>query len=123
MFAKSPWLAAIAHGQTDQEVSLQDVVAAIEAFGARGHVDQEMSVQNLIYAVQEALDAKRQTELYLSEADLAKRWLISEKTLQRWRTLGQNIKYQKFGRHVRYLLTDVIEFEARAKYVSTSEKA
>ena len=41
---------------------------------------------------------------YLTETELAARWRISVKTLQRWRAMGSKPVFSKFFRSVRYPL-------------------
>lgn len=41
---------------------------------------------------------------YLTETELAARWQISVKTLQRWRAMGTKPVFSKFFRSVRYPL-------------------
>lgn len=50
----------------------------------------------------------------LSGRELAERWGLSTKTLDRWRNKGDGPPYLKFGSAVRYRMEDVIEFERRA---------
>lgn len=45
---------------------------------------------------------------YLFQAEVAERWQISERTLERWRWQGRPPKFLKFGSAVRY---DVAEIE------------
>jgi predicted site-specific integrase-resolvase len=59
----------------------------------------------------------------LTEADLASRWGMSPKTLQRWRTEGRGPHYLKLGKRVSYPLKAVIAFENFVRHVSTSQKA
>lgn len=61
-------------------------------------------------------------KLNFNEADLAERWGVSPKTLQRWRTEGRGPKYLKLSKRVIYPLEQIQAFEARALYASTSEK-
>jgi predicted DNA-binding transcriptional regulator AlpA len=49
--------------------------------------------------------------VWLSRKDLAKRLAIPEKTPAEWATKGTGPKYARFGRHVRYRLSDVIAWE------------
>ena len=58
----------------------------------------------------------------LNENELAQRWGISPKTLQRWRSEGRGPKYLKLSKRVSYPLETVIEFEANALHDSTSER-
>ena len=59
----------------------------------------------------------------LNENELAQRWGISPKTLQRWRSEGRGPKYLKLSKRVSYPLETVIEFEANALHDSTSERS
>ena len=62
---------------------------------------------------------------YLSEAELANRWGIAPKTLQRWRNLGTGPCFAKFSKRVGYPLEGqggVLEFEQGILYRSTSER-
>jgi hypothetical protein len=49
---------------------------------------------------------------HLNQIDLARRWRISERTLERWRWLRQGPAYLKIGGRVAYRLEDVEAFEA-----------
>jgi hypothetical protein len=43
--------------------------------------------------------------------ELAKRWRITARTLQRWRAAGSGPAYLRIGRRVVYRLSDVERFE------------
>ena len=47
---------------------------------------------------------------HLNQAQLARLWGLSPRTLERWRWLGKGPPYLRIGR-VRYRLSDVVEFE------------
>ncbi|MGE0805086.1 MAG: helix-turn-helix transcriptional regulator [Burkholderiaceae bacterium] len=49
----------------------------------------------------------------LSPRDLAARWGLSEKTLERWRSLGAGPSYIRLGGRVRYRRDDVLKHESR----------
>lgn len=57
---------------------------------------------------------------FLNPRELASRWHVSEKTLERWRAEGYGPSYVKLGRSVRYRLDDVWAHERRRSRVSTS---
>ena len=59
----------------------------------------------------------------LNENELAQRWGLSPKTLQRWRSEGRGPRYLKLSKRVSYPLESVIEFERGALHDSTSERA
>lgn len=50
---------------------------------------------------------------YLSQSQLADRWQMSPKTLERWRWLNQGLPYVKIGNRVLYRIEDVENFEAQ----------
>lgn len=47
----------------------------------------------------------------LTQAELARRWRLSERTLVRWRTLGKGPAWLKLNDRVRYRAEDVDAFE------------
>ena len=47
----------------------------------------------------------------LNEIELAARWGMSPKTLQRWRTLNAGPEYLKLGKKIMYPLADVEDYE------------
>lgn len=59
----------------------------------------------------------------LNENELAQRWGISPKTLQRWRSEGRGPRYLKLSKRVSYPLESVIDFERSALHESTSARA
>jgi hypothetical protein len=52
----------------------------------------------------------------LTQLDLARRWRISPRTLERWRWLRQGPAYLKLGAVITYRLQDVEAFEARQRH-------
>ena len=63
---------------------------------------------------------------FLSETELATRWGLSPKTLQRWRGLGTGPLFAKFSKKVSYPLEGqggILDWEQRILYRSTSERA
>lgn len=61
--------------------------------------------------------------LFLNEAQLASRWGMSTKTLQRWRMDGRGPRYLKLSKRVVYPIEDILDFEDRSAYLSTSTRA
>ncbi len=60
---------------------------------------------------------------HLNQVQLADRWCISPRTLERWRWLGQGPRYLKIGGRVVYRLDDVEAYEARQLRTSTASVA
>ena len=52
------------------------------------------------------------TVRHLNQIELAQRWRISPRTLERWRWLNQGPTYLKIGGRVLYRLEDIEAFEA-----------
>jgi hypothetical protein len=50
---------------------------------------------------------------HLTQIELAQRWRISPRTLERWRWLHEGPQYLKIGGRVVYRLEDVEAFEAK----------
>jgi hypothetical protein len=48
---------------------------------------------------------------HLTQTDLARRWRISPRTLERWRYLRFGPNYVKVGNRIVYLLADVEAYE------------
>jgi hypothetical protein len=49
---------------------------------------------------------------HLNQVQLARRWSLSPRTLERWRWLRQGPKYLKIGGRVVYRLDDIEAFES-----------
>jgi predicted site-specific integrase-resolvase len=52
-----------------------------------------------------------QQKTCLTQTDLARRWTISPRTLERWRWVGEGPVYMKIGGRVVYRLDDILAFE------------
>ncbi|MFM7009690.1 MAG: helix-turn-helix transcriptional regulator, partial [Betaproteobacteria bacterium] len=50
-------------------------------------------------------------KITLNENELATRWGISPKTLQRWRCEGRGPKYFKLSKRVSYPIDEILAFE------------
>jgi hypothetical protein len=61
------------------------------------------------------------SEVFLTEQQLAARHQRSVKTLRNARVIGGYIRFVRIGRHIRYRLSDVVEFEEANLLNSTSE--
>ena len=59
----------------------------------------------------------------LNEQELAQRWGMSHKTLQRWRNAGRGPKYLKLSKRVSYPIESIVEFERSSLHLSTAERA
>lgn len=51
------------------------------------------------------------TEPAFTETELALRWSVSMKTLQRWRSEGRGPPYIKLSKAVRYVVAEIIDYE------------
>jgi predicted DNA-binding transcriptional regulator AlpA len=52
-------------------------------------------------------------ERWLSRQELADRYGLPVKTLAQWASKGTGPRYARMGRHVRYRLSDVIDWETK----------
>ena len=60
---------------------------------------------------------------HLSSRELAARWSISRRTLDRWRWAGEGPPFLKLGGRVVYRLADIEAFEAASLHTRTDERA
>ncbi len=60
--------------------------------------------------------------MVFTEADLASRWGMSPKTLQRWRTEGRGPHYLKLGKRVTYTVNAIEAYENFVQHISTSQR-
>jgi predicted DNA-binding transcriptional regulator AlpA len=58
------------------------------------------------------MDANAQ-DRWLSRQELADRYGVPIKTTAEWASKGTGPRYAKFGKHVRYRLSDVIDWESK----------
>ncbi len=59
-----------------------------------------------------------EAERHLMQLDLARRWRLSTRTLERWRWLRYGPAYLRLGKVVVYRLEDVKAFEASQRQVA-----
>jgi hypothetical protein len=58
---------------------------------------------------------------HLTQGQLADRWQMSPRTLERWRWLGEGPRFLKLGGRVIYRLEDVEAYEAKQLRASTTD--
>lgn len=51
------------------------------------------------------------TDRWLTRVEVAERLQVPEKTLAQWASQRKGPPYRRFGRHTRYKLSDVIDWE------------
>lgn len=73
--------------------------------------------------VSETSQATPADEVFLTEGDLARRWIMSVKTLQANRLKGVGVRWVKFSHNVRYRMSDVLAYEQAHLRHSTSSDA
>lgn len=62
-------------------------------------------------------------KMMMNENELATRWNISPKTLQRWRSEGRGPRFMKMSKRVVYPIDEVFDFESQALRSATWEQA
>jgi len=60
-----------------------------------------------------AAPERRTPVVHFNQIELADRWRVSPKTLERWRWLGEGPRFVKIGGRVVYRLVDIEVFEAQ----------
>lgn len=60
--------------------------------------------------------------VYITQEQLAKRWQVSPRTLERQRWLGTGPRYYKMSNLVRYLSTDILEYERKNLVIPMSRE-
>lgn len=63
-----------------------------------------------------------QTRTCLNQTELAARWSISARTLERWRWTGEGPAFLKIGGRVVYRLEDVLAYEQARHRRSTADR-
>lgn len=58
---------------------------------------------------------------FLSQEELAKRWNLSHRTLERWRWIGNGPSHFKAGGKVRYRLDDILAFEQERTFENMND--
>jgi hypothetical protein len=57
---------------------------------------------------------------HLDQDQLAERWNVSPRTLERWRWLGRGPVYLKLGARVSYPLEQIEDYEAKHLHANTT---
>lgn len=60
---------------------------------------------------------------HLNQVDLARRWNLSPRTLERWRWLRQGPRYLKIGGRIVYRLDDIEVYEAAQVHAPNANPA
>ena len=63
------------------------------------------------------------SKMMMNETELAERWNIGPKTLQRWRSEGRGPRFMKMSKRVVYPIDEIFDFESKALRASTWEQA
>ena len=56
---------------------------------------------------------------HLNQAEVAQRWSVSHRTLERWRWIGQGPRFLKIGGRVIYRMEDIEAYETEQLRTST----
>lgn len=58
---------------------------------------------------------------FLTSSELAHRWRLTPKTLDKWRCAGKSPPYEKIGSRILYKMDEIEEFERNALRYHTSQ--
>lgn len=61
------------------------------------------------------------TKIHITQNELARRWAISPRTLERWRWIGGGPRFIKVGGRVLYSLAEIEAYELRQTRSSTAD--
>ncbi len=65
-----------------------------------------------------------QEKICFTQKELARRWTLSHRTLERWRWAGEGPAYMKIGGRIVYRLDDILAFEKeRLRVIADSASA
>src|SRR5690606_36287788 len=93
-------------------------------FGAPDSITLIVFSGHAFVVSQSAVHDRKETEMketHLNQLELAVRWRISHRTLERWRWTGEGPKFLKVGGRVVYRLSDIEEYERSIIRSSTSD--
>ena len=65
------------------------------------------------------MEATKVDAICINQMELAARWRISHRTLERWRWTGEGPRFVKLGGRVVYRLSDIEEYEQAMIRTST----
>ncbi len=54
---------------------------------------------------------------HISEKELATRWSLSHRTLQKWRKKGFELPYIQIGKVIRYPISEIENYETKNIYI------
>jgi predicted DNA-binding transcriptional regulator AlpA len=77
-------------------------------------------MQDDVDAATYRLDVHAKHARHLNQIELARRWSLSPRTLERWRWLKQGPRYIKLGSRVVYCRSDIEAFEASQARTATA---
>jgi hypothetical protein len=78
-------------------------------------------VRTLQRVIATLLEHLGMTTRHLTQAELARRWGISPRSLEKWRWLGRGPRFLKIGSRCAYRVEDVEAYEAERLRVSTAK--
>jgi hypothetical protein len=74
--------------------------------------DTAVQATTIRRAIADGTEVVSASNIHLDQVELARRWKLSPRTLERWRWLGQPPRFLKIGGRVVYRLEDIEGFEA-----------
>ncbi|WP_235526960.1 helix-turn-helix transcriptional regulator [Sphingopyxis sp. 113P3] len=107
-----------------QKFSVQNKAAQRPVFGAPASITLIVFSGHAFVVSHSNLAGRKDTKMKatcMNQLELAVRWGISHRTLERWRWTGEGPKFLKVGGRVVYRLSDVEEYEQSIVRSSTSD--
>ncbi len=113
----------VSESSPPQKFSVQNKEAKRPLFGAPDSIALIELPAHAFVVSQSNGPERKETEMkavHMNQMELAARWRISPRTLERWRWIGDGPRFVKLGGRVVYRLCDIEEYEQAMIRSSTS---
>lgn len=117
-------LVFVGESSPSRNFSVQDKVQQNPGFVAPGSIALIVFSAHAFVVSQSNGPERKEVEMkavHMNQMELAERWRISPRTLERWRWIGDGPRFVKLGGRVVYRLCDIEEYEQAMIRSSTSD--
>jgi len=117
-------LVFVGESSLPQNFSIQDEAKQRPIFAAHASITLIVFSGHAFVVSQSNRPERKETEMkavHMNQMELAARWRISPRTLERWRWIGDGPRFVKLGGRVVYRLCDIEEYEQAMIRSSTSD--
>jgi len=117
-------LVFVGESSLSRNFSAQDEMQQSPGFEASASINLIVFSGHAFVVSQSNGPERKETEMkaaHMNQMELAARWRISPRTLERWRWIGDGPRFVKLGGRVVYRLCDIEEYEQAMIRSSTSD--